>query len=73
MDSTRFRVVVNKFDRAGRSGNLVEMLIREGIVEAANGQSAIRFGVASNRNSCAKGTAIADSLYPRSHRCGCGR
>jgi UDPglucose 6-dehydrogenase len=64
MDSTRFRVVVNKSTVPVGSGNLVEMLIREGIVEAANGQSAIRFGVASNPEFLREGTAIADSLYP---------
>src|SRR6185369_9115138 len=61
---TRFRVVVNKSTVPVGSGNLVEMLIREGIAEAANGQSAIRFGVASNPEFLREGTAIADSLYP---------
>ncbi len=63
MDSSRFRVVVNKSTVPVGSGNLVETLIREGIAEASRGQ-AIRFGVASNPEFLREGTAIADSLYP---------
>src|SRR5262245_6374266 len=64
MNSSRFRVVVNKSTVPVGSGNLVEMLIREGIADAGHGHSAIRFGVASNPESLREGTAIADSLYP---------
>jgi UDPglucose 6-dehydrogenase len=60
MDSSRFRVVVNKSTVPVGSGNWVEALIREGIA----GSGDIRFGVASNPEFLREGTAIADSLYP---------
>lgn len=64
MDSSRFRVVVNKSTVPVGSGNLVETLIREGIAETGRSQRDIRFGVASNPEFLREGTAIADSLYP---------
>jgi UDPglucose 6-dehydrogenase len=61
MDSSRFRVVVNKSTVPVGCGNLVEALIREGIGEEVLG---IRFGVASNPEFLREGSAIGDSLYP---------
>jgi UDPglucose 6-dehydrogenase len=63
MDSEKFRVVVNKSTVPVGSGNLVEMLVREGINEAHLGGT-IRFGVASNPEFLREGSAIHDSLYP---------
>jgi UDPglucose 6-dehydrogenase len=63
MDSTRFRVVVNKSTVPVGSGNLVETLVREGIRDAGRGES-IRFGVASNPEFLREGSAVIDSLYP---------
>ncbi len=60
MDSSRFRVVVNKSTVPVGCGNLVEALIREGIDDEMN----IRFGVASNPEFLREGSAIGDSLYP---------
>src|ERR1700689_1324762 len=49
MDSSRFRVVVNKSTVPVGSGNLGEELVREGIREAhPDDPKRIRFGVASN-------------------------
>ena len=62
MDSTRFRVVVNKSTVPVGCGNLVEMLIREGI--DSTGRTGIRFGVASNPEFLREGSAISDSLFP---------
>ncbi len=65
MDSSRFRVVVNKSTVPVGSGNLVETLVREGILEAhPNLSNAISFGVASNPEFLREGSAILDSLYP---------
>ena len=65
MDTSRFRVVVNKSTVPVGSGNLVETLVREGISEsAAASQAGIRFGVASNPEFLREGCALADSLYP---------
>jgi UDPglucose 6-dehydrogenase len=65
MDSSRFRVVVNKSTVPVGSGNLVEMLVREGIGrESTNASREIRFGVASNPEFLREGSAVADSLYP---------
>jgi UDPglucose 6-dehydrogenase len=63
MDGSRFRVVVNKSTVPVGSGNLVETLVREGIRDAARGET-IRFGVASNPEFLREGSAVADSLYP---------
>ena len=65
MDSSRFRVVVNKSTVPVGSGNLVEALVREGTDEARPaGRREIRFGVASNPEFLREGSAVADSLYP---------
>jgi UDPglucose 6-dehydrogenase len=65
MDNSRFRVVVNKSTVPVGSGNLVEMLLREGIFEARPTERRhIRFGVASNPEFLREGTAVTDSLYP---------
>ncbi len=62
MDSTRFRVVVNKSTVPVGCGNLVGTLVREGI--SAAGASGVRFGMASNPEFLREGSAIHDSLYP---------
>ncbi len=65
MDSSHFRVVVNKSTVPVGCGNLVETLVREGISDAMGPDSAaIRFGVASNPEFLREGSAIADSLFP---------
>jgi UDPglucose 6-dehydrogenase len=65
MDSSRFRVVVNKSTVPVGSGNLVEALVRDGIGEShPDLPGAIRFGVASNPEFLREGSAIHDSLYP---------
>ncbi|HEY1218626.1 MAG: UDP-glucose/GDP-mannose dehydrogenase family protein [Bryobacteraceae bacterium] len=65
LDSSRFRVVVNKSTVPVGSANLVETLVREGMAEApAEERRKIRFGVASNPEFLREGSAIADSLYP---------
>jgi UDPglucose 6-dehydrogenase len=64
MDGARFRVVVNKSTVPVGSGNLVETLVREGIVEGPCADGEIRFGVASNPEFLREGSAIHDSLYP---------
>src|SRR5580658_6723735 len=65
MDSSRFRVVVNKSTVPVGSGNLVEALVREGIGEShPDWSGAIRFGVSSNPEFLREGSAIHDSLYP---------
>ncbi|MGB9458217.1 MAG: UDP-glucose/GDP-mannose dehydrogenase family protein [Bryobacteraceae bacterium] len=65
LDSSRFRVVVNKSTVPVGSANLVETLVREGMAEAPAGERrGIRFGVASNPEFLREGSAIADSLYP---------
>ena len=66
MDGSRFRVVVNKSTVPVGSGNLVEMLVRDGIGrESPSGaRHEIRFGVASNPEFLREGSAVADSLYP---------
>lgn len=64
MDSSRFRVVVNKSTVPVGSGNLVEALIREGIRETNPGfEKRISFGVASNPEFLREGSAVRDSLY----------
>jgi len=65
MDSSRFRVIVNKSTVPVGSGNLVEALVREGIDEVRREERrSIRFGVASNPEFLREGCAVADSLYP---------
>ncbi len=64
MDSSRFRVVVNKSTVPVGCGNLVETLIREGIESNPKHENGIRFGVASNPEFLREGSAIADSLFP---------
>ena len=65
LDTSRFRVVVNKSTVPVGSANLVETLVREGMVEVpAEERRRIRFGVASNPEFLREGSAIADSLYP---------
>jgi UDPglucose 6-dehydrogenase len=65
MDSARRRVVINKSTVPVGSGNLVETLIREGIMETERaGAPRIRFAVASNPEFLREGSAILDSLYP---------
>ncbi|MBV9504684.1 MAG: UDP-glucose/GDP-mannose dehydrogenase family protein [Acidobacteriia bacterium] len=65
MDSSRFRVVVNKSTVPVGSGNLVETLVREGIADTHPAErNQIRFGVASNPEFLREGCAVADSLYP---------
>ena len=59
MDGGRYRVVINKSTVPVGSGNLVEALVREGMV-----REGIRFGVASNPEFLREGSAVADSLYP---------
>ena len=65
MDGARRRVVINKSTVPVGSGNLVETLIREGIMEAGGARTArIQFAVASNPEFLREGSAILDSLYP---------
>ncbi|MDQ6679017.1 MAG: UDP-glucose/GDP-mannose dehydrogenase family protein [Acidobacteriota bacterium] len=63
MDTSRFRVVVNKSTVPVGCGNLVETLVREGISDGGRDPN-IRFGVASNPEFLREGSAIADSLFP---------
>ena len=60
MDSSRYRVVINKSTVPVGSGNLVGALIREGVSAAGR----IEFSVASNPEFLREGSAIHDSLYP---------
>jgi UDPglucose 6-dehydrogenase len=65
MDGARFRVVVNKSTVPVGSGNLVETLVREGILDThPEARQDIHFGVASNPEFLREGSAVADSLYP---------
>jgi UDPglucose 6-dehydrogenase len=65
MDGSRFRVVVNKSTVPVGSGNLVETLVREGVLESHPDLSeSVCFGVASNPEFLREGSAIHDSLYP---------
>jgi UDPglucose 6-dehydrogenase len=65
MDGSRFRVVVNKSTVPVGSGNLVEALVREGVLEShPEISNAVAFGVASNPEFLREGSAIHDSLYP---------
>src|SRR6202035_3577776 len=63
MDGARRRVVINKSTVPVGSGNLVETLIREGIMETGGSRaSRISFAVASNPEFLREGSAILDSL-----------
>jgi UDPglucose 6-dehydrogenase len=65
MDGSRFRVVVNKSTVPVGSGNLVETLVREGVLESHPDLcDSVSFGVASNPEFLREGSAIHDSLYP---------
>ena len=65
MDGSRFRVVVNKSTVPVGSGNLVEALVREGVLDShPEISNAVAFGVASNPEFLREGSAIHDSLYP---------
>src|SRR5665213_2148083 len=65
MDGDRFRVVVNKSTVPIGSGNLVEALVREGVLESHPDLAhTVRFGVVSNPEFLREGSAIHDSLYP---------
>ena len=65
MDSSRFRVVVNKSTVPVGCGNLVETLVREGIAESGRASGGtVAFGVASNPEFLREGSAVTDSLYP---------
>ena len=61
MDTSRYRVVINKSTVPVGSGNLVGALIREGVAESAG---TVEFSVASNPEFLREGSAIHDSLYP---------
>jgi UDPglucose 6-dehydrogenase len=65
MDGSRFRVIVNKSTVPVGSGNLVETLVREGMLESNSALcETVSFGVASNPEFLREGSAIHDSLYP---------
>jgi UDPglucose 6-dehydrogenase len=65
MDGRKKRVVVNKSTVPVGSGNLVEMLVREGNRSMGlHPSSPIRFGVVSNPEFLQEGSAIHNSLYP---------
>ncbi|PWU08929.1 MAG: UDP-glucose 6-dehydrogenase [Terriglobia bacterium] len=65
MDGWKKRVVVNKSTVPVGSGNLVEMLVREGsLSRATQAAHSIRFGVVSNPEFLQEGSAIHNSLYP---------
>ena len=65
MDESRHRVVVNKSTVPVGCGNLVETLVREGILAARpERRSDICFGVASNPEFLREGSAVSDSLFP---------
>jgi UDPglucose 6-dehydrogenase len=65
MDGGKFRVVVNKSTVPVGSGNLVETLVREGVMDAhPDERPRVCFGVASNPEFLREGCAVTDSLYP---------
>jgi UDPglucose 6-dehydrogenase len=65
MDASRFRVIVNKSTVPVGCGNLVEVLVREGVSEThPEERRKVRFGVASNPEFLREGSAVGDSLYP---------
>jgi UDPglucose 6-dehydrogenase len=65
MEPGRFYVVVNKSTVPVGCGNLVETLVREGVMQAnPEGAAGFTFAVASNPEFLREGSAIHDSLYP---------
>ena len=65
MEPGRFYVVVNKSTVPVGCGNLVEALVREGIMHAKPADAVdFDFAVASNPEFLREGSAIHDSLYP---------
>ncbi len=63
MEPGHYYVVVNKSTVPVGSGNLVETLVREGLIEARGSYTEVEFGVASNPEFLREGSAIADSLF----------
>jgi UDPglucose 6-dehydrogenase len=65
MEPGRFYVVVNKSTVPVGCGNLVEALVRDGVMQAKPEEAAkFNFAVASNPEFLREGSAIHDSLYP---------
>jgi len=65
MEPGRFYVVVNKSTVPVGCGNLVEALVRDGVMQARPEAAAdFDFAVASNPEFLREGSAIHDSLYP---------
>ena len=65
MEPGRFYVVVNKSTVPVGCGNLVEALVRDGVMQARPEDAAgFNFAVASNPEFLREGSAIHDSLYP---------
>ncbi len=65
MEPGRFYVVVNKSTVPVGCGNLVEALVRDGVMQSRAGDAAgFNFAVASNPEFLREGSAIHDSLYP---------
>lgn len=65
IDSSRYRVIINKSTVPVGSGNLVEALVREGVREAhPELDREIKFDVASNPEFLREGRALTDSLFP---------
>ena len=71
MDASRFRVVINTSTVPVGCGNLVEMLVRDGIAETRPTEmGSIRFGVASNPELLREGLHVCGLPLSRSD---CGR
>jgi UDPglucose 6-dehydrogenase len=65
MEPGRFYVVVNKSTVPVGCGNLVEALVRDGVMQVRPADAAnVNFAVASNPEFLREGSAIHDSLYP---------
>jgi UDPglucose 6-dehydrogenase len=65
MEPGRFYVVVNKSTVPVGCGNLVDALVRDGLMQARPADAAqFDFAVASNPEFLREGSAIHDSLYP---------
>ncbi len=66
MNSSRFRVVVNKSTVPVGSASLVDSLVRDGIESRSRSGNArpVDFEVASNPEFQREGCAVADALYP---------